>query len=129
MWSAVCLPVPVFTGAVTRAGIRQCRFHDLRHTFATDLLLGGVDLVTVKELIGHADISMTMRYAHPTPESKREAVELLMKTDQVADVVADEGKVAEAVNTHVVEKNGAGERNRTVDLRITNANEDEREDD
>ena len=46
-------------------------------TFATNLVLHGVDLVTVKELMGHADISTTLRYAHPTPESKRNAVELL----------------------------------------------------
>ena len=48
-------------------------------------MLGVVDLVTVKELMGHADIAMTMRYAHPTPESKRNAVELLAGADQVAD--------------------------------------------
>ena len=86
------------------ARIRKCRFNDLRHTFATDLVLGGVDLVTGKELMGHADISVTMGYAHPTPESKRKAVELLMKTDQVADAVADEDKVAQAVNAQAVEK-------------------------
>jgi integrase len=55
------------------------RFHDCRHTFATDLVLGGVDLRTVQELLGHADIKMTMRYSHPTPESKRRAVELLAR--------------------------------------------------
>ena len=75
--------------------------------------------------MGHADISMTMRYAHPTPESKRKAVELLMKTDQVAD----EEEVAEAVNTQAVEKNGAGDRSRTDDLRITNVNAEETEHD
>ena len=77
-----------FNNAVERAGIRKCRFHDLRHTFATNLVLGGVDLVTVKELMGHADIKMTMRYAHPTPEAKRKAVALLAKLGKVADEVA-----------------------------------------
>lgn len=39
----------------------------------------GVDLITVKELMGHADISVTMRYAHPTPETKRAAVDGLLR--------------------------------------------------
>jgi len=60
-----------------RAGINRCRFHDLRHTFASHLVAGGVDLVTVKELLGHSDITMTSRYAHSAPESKRQAIAAL----------------------------------------------------
>ena len=55
------------------------RIHDLRHTAATYMVIGGIDLVTVKEILGHATIQMTMRYAHPTPENKRHAVEVLSK--------------------------------------------------
>lgn len=66
-----------FYAALKRAGIRHCRFHDLRHTFATRLVMKGVDLATVKELLGHKSITMTMRYAHPTSGHKKEAVELL----------------------------------------------------
>jgi integrase len=44
------------------------------NTFATRLMLAGVDLATVKELMGHESISTTMRYAHPSPPHKREAV-------------------------------------------------------
>ncbi|TEU08521.1 MAG: hypothetical protein E3I52_01810 [Candidatus Aminicenantes bacterium] len=53
------------------------RFHDLRHTAATLMVMGGVDLVTVKEILGHSRIEITMRYAHPTSENKRKAVAVL----------------------------------------------------
>jgi integrase len=67
-----------FERAVARAKIPAIRFHDLRHTFATRLVLGGTDLATLKELMGHANIQTTMRYTHPTPESKRFAVDSLL---------------------------------------------------
>jgi integrase len=63
-----------FLGAVRRAEILPCRFHDLRHTFATRLASAGVDLATVKELLGHASVSTTMKYTHPAPQHKRDAV-------------------------------------------------------
>jgi len=66
-----------FKAACRNAGISDLRFHDLRHTAATYMVTGGIDLVTVKEILGHATIQMTMRYAHPTPENKRHAVEVL----------------------------------------------------
>lgn len=69
--------VKAFRSAVKRSGIGYCRFHDLRHTFATRLVMAGVDLVTVKELLGHKTLSMTMRYSHPTADHKRWAVEAL----------------------------------------------------
>lgn len=63
--------------ACRRAGLSGVRFHDLRHTAATAMVLGGQDLATVKELLGHSDIALTLRYTHPTPESKRRAVGVL----------------------------------------------------
>jgi len=66
-----------FYSALRRSGIKKCRFHDLRHTFATRLIMAGVDIVTVQELLGHKDIRMTKRYSHPTPEHKKQAVETL----------------------------------------------------
>jgi integrase len=70
-------PDNAFATAVARAGITDFTFHDLRHTFASRLVMAGVDLATVKELMGHKHIAMTLRYAHLTPGHKRAAVEVL----------------------------------------------------
>lgn len=66
-----------FHGACDRAGIKGLRFHDLRHTAASRMVEAGIDLVTVSKILGHSSIQMTMRYAHPTPENMRRAVERL----------------------------------------------------
>jgi integrase len=51
--------------------------HVLRHTFASRLVMAGIDLRTVQELMGHKDINMTLRYAHLSPDRKRAAIETL----------------------------------------------------
>jgi len=66
-----------FTNAMKRANINNFRFHDLRHTFASHLVMSGVDLNTVRELMGHKTIEMTLRYAHLSQTHKTNAVELL----------------------------------------------------
>jgi integrase len=66
-----------FAAAVRRSGITDFTFHDLRHTFASRLVMAGVDLTTVKELMGHKHIAMTLRYAHLTPGHKRSAIAVL----------------------------------------------------
>ena len=53
------------------------RLYDFRHTFGSRSAMAGVDLATLKELMGHSHISITMRYVHPTPKHKREAVDKL----------------------------------------------------
>jgi integrase len=66
-----------FHRALREADVKGLVFHDLRHTFASHLVMAGVDLITVKEFLGHKDIKMTLRYAHLAPDYKRSAIDRL----------------------------------------------------
>lgn len=67
-----------FGSALRRAGVdRHVRFHDLRHTFASHFVMKGGDLLSLKEILGHADLQMVQRYAHLSPGHLRMQLEKL----------------------------------------------------
>ena len=66
-----------FNAGAKRAGIEDFTFHDLRHTFASQLIMKGGSSKDVQELLGHKTMSMTLRYAHLSQDHKRKAVNLL----------------------------------------------------
>jgi len=65
---------------VVAAGLEDFTWHCLRHTFASRLVMAGVDIRTVAELMGHRTLAMTMRYAHLAPDHQRAAVDRLEPT-------------------------------------------------
>ncbi len=69
-----------FTDAVTRAKLKDYTWHCNRHTFASRLVMAGVDLRTVGELLGHRTAQMTLRYSHLAPEHTASAVDRISTT-------------------------------------------------
>lgn len=72
-----------FYKAMEYGKVENFRFHDLRHTFATRLAQGGIDIYKIAKLLGHKDIRMTQRYAHHCTDSLRSGVEYLDKKDTI----------------------------------------------
>jgi integrase len=75
-----------FDPAVSAAGVRDFTWYCLRHSFASRLVMAGVDLRTVAELMGHKTIQMTMRYAHLAPAHGLAAVERIVSQPAVLAV-------------------------------------------
>jgi len=79
-----------FHATVQKAGVEDFRFHDSRHTFASHLVMAGVDVKIVQELLGHATLTMTMKYAHLAPDHRARAIKILdsaYQTDTKTDTV------------------------------------------
>jgi hypothetical protein len=116
----------IFTPAVKRARLQDFRWHDLRHTFASRLAMKGVDIRTTQELLGHADIRMTLRYSHLSPAHLLEAVEKLTEertgtTTGTSDRSAETAQPEEPARGRIsAGKSRATRRSRTGDLLITN---------
>jgi len=113
----------VFVKALKAAGIADFTWHCLRHTFASRLVMKGVDLRTVQEVLGHKTLSMTLRYAHLSPGHQLDAVRRL---DEAATGTATgtedcDEKTAANGDAEVVElasESSGGARSRTADLGI-----------
>ncbi len=80
-----------FPAACYKAGIKDFRFHDLRHSFASRLVMSDVSIQKVMKLLGHKSLTMTLRYAHLAPSHLVEAVRVLDKNNSVSDTVSDTG--------------------------------------
>ena len=81
-----------FEPAVERSGLADFTWHCLRHTFASRLVMAGVDLRTVQELMGHKTIAMTCRYAHLAPSHKLAAVERLTLSEPTSTEASTDTK-------------------------------------
>jgi site-specific recombinase XerD len=94
-----------FEPASKNAKLRNFSWHCLRHTFASRLVIAGVDLRTVQELMGHKSIQMTVRYSHLSPKHTLTAVEMLVEPTTPAPTgtkTSTEGLGLELPDTHSV---------------------------
>ena len=84
-----------FEKCIAEAGIKDFTWHCLRHTFASRLVMKGIDIRTVQELMGHKTIQMTLRYAHLAPQHQLDAVQRLCdpapESDRATDTRSDTG--------------------------------------
>lgn len=81
-----------FHGALRRSGIKDFRFHDLRHTAASLYASRGCDLVTLQHVLGHKSIEMTMRYSHLLPSSHERTRKIMQEFwVEVTDTKTDTG--------------------------------------
>jgi integrase len=89
-----------FERVVLKAAIPDCTFHSLRHTFASRLVMAGVDLPTVKELMGHKDIKMTLRYTFLSSDHKKDVVSKLENYGTKSHQFSQQGTQQESGGQH-----------------------------
>jgi len=87
-----------FHEALDASGIEDFHFHDLRHTFASNLVMNGAELNDVRVLLGHKNMEMTLRYSHLSPKHKAKAVNIL---DRVFDRSQNPPQVEKVVELRV----------------------------
>jgi len=88
--------------ACKRAGLRRIGWHVLRHSFASHLAMRGVPLKAIQELLGHATIEMTMRYAHLAPAVHRDAVAQLDLPSRAGHLMGTEAGITQSVTDKVL---------------------------
>lgn len=82
-----------------KAGLSEdIGFHELRHTFASWAVMRGMDLYRLKEIMGHSDIKMTLRYAHLRPDATRQDMERFFGDDRQETTQADARRLREENN-------------------------------
>lgn len=89
-----------FNTTCRRAGIKDFHFHDLRHSFASQLVMARIDLTTIKELLGHKTLTMTLRYVHLAPSHKVKAVDILDSTVNETPTIQKLYKMKGVTNEH-----------------------------
>jgi integrase len=87
-----------FVSAARAAGIRNFRWHDLRHTFASRLRQAGLPLGNIAELLGHKGLAMTQRYAHLSITNLHDAVSRLERSTTVAPEAQEQISVSAHIN-------------------------------
>ena len=93
-----------FATACENAGIEDFRFHDLRHTFASRLVQGGLPLYEVMHLTGHKSLTMVQRYAHLAPDFQDGAMRVLdglWHDSGTVEPANDDGKSAKSLKEMV----------------------------
>ncbi len=95
-WDDLCT-----AASIPRTGKNAVRIHDLRHSYASVLASGGVSLQMIGELLGHSQISTTLRYSHLFDGPLREAAE------KAATTIVTRGRSAKVINLHSKRRNRA----------------------
>ena len=92
-----------YEAAVKKAGLKDCTFHTLRHSFASHMAMAGIDIYSIQKLLGHSSTSMTQRYAHLSDNHMTRAIDVLFKRmDTYMDTkqIMDETEKSDTIATN-----------------------------